>query len=277
MGGLGNQIFQIFATIAYSIKSKNQAKFVNTDTLLTPGCTIRYTFWQTFFYNLKPFLITQTPNPMHIIREKSFAYNELSIDEISSNNNVLLYGYFQSYKYFENHYSSIYRFIGIDKMKESLLNKIKLTSHDLNTNISLHFRLGDFKSLQNKHPITTYNYYEGSLKYIQNKIPNENFTILFFCEDSDYSDVLLTIKKLQNKFPDYNFIRGDRTLADWEQLLLMSCCHHNIIANSSFSWWGAYFNLHADKIVCYPSLWFGPALNHDTKDLCPPEWVKINV
>jgi hypothetical protein len=162
-------------------------------------------------------------------------------------------------------------------MKESLLNKLKLNTDDLNNNISMHFRLGDYKYLQHRHPITTYNYYERAIKYIKNKKPNEKYTILYFCEDSDFNDVLLTIQKLQNEFPDYHFVRGDRTLVDWEQLLLMSCCHHNIIANSSFSWWGAYFNLHTDKIVCYPSVWFGPALNYNTKDLCPREWIKINV
>ena len=82
---------------------------------------------------------------------------------------------------------------------------------------------------------------------------------------------------LQSKFPEYNFIRGENTLEDWEQMLLMSCCHHNIIANSSFSWWAAYFNSYTDKIVCYPSVWFGHSMNHDTKDLCPSEWIKIGV
>jgi hypothetical protein len=60
-------------------------------------------------------------------------------------------------------------------------------------------------------------------------------------------------------------------------MLLMSLCHHNIIANSSFSWWSAYFNSWEDKIVCYPSVWFGEVAKNNTKDLCPPEWVKINV
>jgi hypothetical protein len=85
------------------------------------------------------------------------------------------------------------------------------------------------------------------------------------------------INKLQTDFPEYVFIRGQNTLADWEQLLLMSCCQHNIIANSSFSWWAAYFNLNTEKIVCYPSVWFGPNANLDTKDLCPDKWVKINI
>jgi hypothetical protein len=56
----------------------------------------------------------------------------------------------------------------------------------------------------------------------------------------------------------------------------MSCCDHNIIANSSYSWWAAYFNNNSNKIVCYPDKWFGPQLsNHDTKDLCPTTWNKI--
>ena len=53
----------------------------------------------------------------------------------------------------------------------------------------------------------------------------------------------------------------------------MSLCSHNIIDNISFSWWGAYFNGNKDKIVCYPSVWFGPKLaNKDTSDLCPDSW-----
>ena len=278
MGGLGNQIFQIFTTISYAIRTKKKFKFLNQQQLGGGSTTIRYTFWNTFFANLKPFLITELPIKVHVVREKGFPYNELSPLELLLNDDVYLYGYFQSYKYFEENYSLIYRLIGLDKMKETLLDKVQTSKNDLNQTISMHFRIGDYKKLQDYHPLATYDYYERALEYIKNiSAIHKKFTILYFCEDVDIEDVLTTVNRLANKFPDYNFIRGDNTLADWEQMLYMSLCHHNIIANSSFSWWAAYFNSHHDKTVCYPSIWFGEKANNDTKDLCPDKWIKIQV
>jgi hypothetical protein len=141
----------------------------------------------------------------------------------------------------------------------------------------MHFRIGDYKKIQEFHPLATYDFYERSLQYFRLVHPNKQFNILYFCEDSDIDDVLSIINKLVDKFPMYTFTRGLNTLEDWQQMLLMSCCHHNIIANSSFSWWSAYLNLNNDKIVCYPSVWFGQAANNDTRDLCPSNWIKVNV
>ena len=277
MGGLGNQIFQIFATISYAIKSKNPFKFLNIKTLGSGQTTIRYTYWNSFFSNFNPiFLIDNIPKSIHIIREKNFTYNELPIHEMI-NTNSLIYGYFQSYKYFQENYQLIYKMIGIDKIKYNILSKLNLTKECLNNTISMHFRIGDYKKIQDCHPLATYDYYKRSLKHIKKVYTGIKFNILYFCEDVDIDDVLEKISILQSNFPEYNFIRGENTLEDWEQMLLMSCCHHNIIANSSFSWWAAYFNSYTDKIVCYPSVWFGPSMNHDTKDLCPSEWIKIGV
>jgi len=278
MGGLGNQIFQIFTTISYAIRSKKPFKFLNQQQLGGGSTTLRYTFWNSFFANLKPFLVQELPSNVHVVREKGFPYNELSPLELTLNGDIYLYGYFQSYKYFENDYSLICRVIGLDKLKENLLTKLQMSKNNFEQKISMHFRIGDYKKLQEFHPLTTYEFYERSLEYIKNtSVSYENLTILYFCEDVDIEDVLSIVNRLALKFPDYKFERGDNTLADWEQMLYMSLCHHNIIANSSFSWWAAYFNSHADKIVCYPSVWFGEKANNDTKDLCPPEWKQNQV
>jgi tellurite resistance-related uncharacterized protein len=74
---------------------------------------------------------------------------------------------------------------------------------------------------------------------------------------------------------DLTFEKVDSRLDDWEQMILMSLCQYNIIANSTFSWWAAYFNTNANKLVCYPKVWFGPRANHDTKDLYLEDWIKI--
>jgi hypothetical protein len=277
MGGLGNQIFQIFATISYAIKSRNPFKFLNVETLGSGQTTLRHTYWNSFFSKFKPlFLMINLPQPIHVIREKDFTYNELPIYEML-NRDVLIYGYFQSYKYFQENYNQIYKMIGIDNMKSKLLNELYIPSEYLNNTISMHFRIGDYKKNQHFHPLATYDYYKRSLEHIKKVYPKTDFEVLYFCEDVDIDDVLEKIHILQNKFPEYKFIRGENMLEDWEQLLLMSCCHHNIIANSSFSWWAAYFNSWKDKIVCYPSVWFGPTANNDTVDLCPNEWIKISV
>jgi hypothetical protein len=139
------------------------------------------------------------------------------------------------------------------------------------TTVSLHFRLGDYISKQSHHPIMPIKYYMNALTQI---IDKDTFRVIYFGEKEDEVTIKICIQILQKKFPYLEFVKADLE-EDWEQMLLMSLCDHNVIANSSFSWWGAYFNSNPDKIVCYPSTWFGPALKHDTKDLCPPEWIQI--
>ena len=272
MGGLGNQLFQIFTTISYSINSKNQFKFLNVDKLGSGKTIIRYTYWNTFLKRIQPFLINDNDlPPMNIIREKNFRYNSISNDELV-NRNIMLYGYFQSYKYFQKNYEMICRIIGLESMKQQVIRK----HHPLERTISMHFRLGDYKKCVDYHPITTYTFYDKCLEYMETKLTEESYIVLYFCQDEDIEDVLDTINKLKIKFTNFEFKRADNNMEDWEQLVLMSCCQHNIIANSSFSWWGAYFNSNPNKIVCYPSVWFGSTVNIDTIDLCPKEWVKIS-
>lgn len=266
IGGLGNQLFQIFALISLSIDAK--IKFI-LPANLRAGCTQRPTYWGSIFRKLKYFIEYQMPE-MQIIKEESFQYNRISPD-IVKNGNFCLVGYFQSYKYFQDHYSFICRLIGIEKLQNDIKNQMT----DIDT-ISMHFRLGDYKKFQQHHPILSFDYYKSALSFITNKLDsNTKTSVLYFCEEEDVRTVEAIIYGLTREFPHVVFVRASNSLSDWEQLILMSCCSHNIIANSSFSWWGAYLNANPNKIVCYPRTWFGPALKHNTQDLCPDEWIRV--
>jgi hypothetical protein len=276
MGGLGNQLFQIFATISCALKHNLQFGF---DFLFRSGngCTKRHPYWGSFLRQLQPFLYnTNNKNKMDLrsltlIKENGFTYNELTIHD-----QTCIYGYFQSYKYFETNYNKICEIINLKEIKQQLLLKTKLDNNYFNNVVSMHFRLGDYKQLQHFHPLTNKEYYCRSIQYLCENF-NDNFNVLFFCESEDINDVIQIINYISNKYSNIKFIRAneDKSLSDWEEMILMSFCKHNIIANSTFSWWGAYFNENNDKIVCYPSKWFGPAISHDTKDLCPSSWIKI--
>ena len=293
MGGLGNQLFQIFTTISYAIKTRNMFSFYNAEFTGGIGKTIkRDTYWENLLSKLQPFLKTEFPT-FNIIQESQFGFTEIPLT-IFIHKNVRLRGYFQSYKYFQNTYATIYRLLNIDAHKDDVKSKIKNIAeatpikrknnnfvglhNDYNNTISIHFRLGDYKNLQHIHPIMPYEYYQTALNYILDNTNQPVATrVLFFCEEDDLSDVTVTINKLKENFPQIAFERASPELQDWEQMLLMSCCKYNIIANSTFSWWGAYFNTNEFKLVCYPSLWFGPSVTHNTKDLFPDEWVKIQL
>jgi hypothetical protein len=187
----------------------------------------------------------------------------------------LLVGYFQSPKYFEKYKESICKLIKLDVKKLIIKNKVGLDFEN-DTIISMHFRLGDYKKYPDKHPILTEKYYSNCLTYFNNQLTS-NYNVLYFCEEVDLKEVNYTINNLKKKFPLKKFVRADPMLKDWEQMLLMSICNHNIIANSTFSWWGAYLNSNLEKIVCYPEEWFCLETKKDTSDLFLEDWIKISL
>lgn len=284
-GGLGNQLFQIFTTIAYSLKYKKPFTFTNMPQLDTK----RSTYWNSFLSPLAKFTkdikynkkeeFNRTTDVTKLY-EQNFSYNVLPniTDE-----NVILCGYFQSYKYFEEHKKSIMKLIRLDEQKERLKHMIK------GNTISMHFRWGDYKNYCEHYPLMTYDYYNKALNYIITELANINSikaandrsmnashiqNVLIFCEKHDLNDIASIIDKLKKTYHNLSFEIINFNISDWEQMLLMSLCQHNIIANSTFSWWGAYFNTNTEKIVCYPGKWFGPKLheNNNMKDLCPLDW-----
>jgi len=282
-GGLGNQLFQIFTTVAFSIKLCRKCVFLYED--FTRGCTIRPTYWNTFLKPIKymatfPYSISQPT----LMKEKHFHYEDMDFAKMREKEYVNLVGYFQSYKYFDEYRETLFKLIRLEDTRTkvmkmySCLNVYGEKYEQFDEMISMHFRIGDFIKYPDTHPILSYDYYYNSLLFIQQKdgfgsIFNKN--VLYFCEEDDAERVKLCITRLQHEFPDTRFQRAPEILEDWQQLILMSCCRYNVIANSTFSWFAAYLNAFPNKIVCYPSIWFGKRVGHVTKDLFPPLWNKI--
>ena len=270
MGGLGNQLFQIMTIIAYSMKYNNP--FVIEKKSSSPGCTFRNVYWNNFLSKLDKYLINYPIN-LPVYEEKSNQYNELP--NISRTENIKLSGYFQSYKYFDSYKNDILKVIDYDNIKNNLINKLK-TDVNPGDMISLHFRIGDIIKVHNvNNIIIPVDYYINAIKYIESKTNNSNVKFLYFCEEEDNDYVLNTyINPLKKLFPNSSYYKAGDNIEDWEQLVLMSLCEHHIIANSTFSWWGAYLsNYNINKIVCYPDKWHHSNLiTYSTVDLFPDNW-----
>jgi len=278
-GGLGNQLFQIFTVLDLSFRTHIPFIFLSVKQLGNGenGSTIRYTYWDTFFQVLKPFLRTETQihGRTNLIYEKDFNYDDNIIHYLKSNEINILIGYFQSPLYFNNLKSQILKLLKIQEKKDSIKQTLFKTMPFVSNMISLHFRIGDYSRFQDCHPILPTQYYIDALKYLSINAPHAN-RVLYFCERQDFDLVFDKIYTLKKEFPYLVFICIDFAFDDWVQLLIMSMCSYNIIANSTYSWWGAYLNENNNSIVCYPSKWFGPKLeNKSTCDLFPLHWVKI--
>lgn len=276
MGGLGNQLFQIFAVVSHAIDHGMKYWF-EYEELLRIG-TVRPTYWNTIFKNISNTLVysKQDANALksesEILNEPKFSYTPLP----TTRSNLYINGYFQSELYFINNFSTIYNLLDIDNLKNIVKQKLR---YDTSAMTSMHFRIGDsvMPGKAPYHPIINYPYFRNALKQMIDDTSIFNHTVLYFCEEVDNDRVKKDIDNLQTEFPLCTFIKAPDDLSDWEQMILMSCCKNNIIANSTFSWWSAYLNTHESKKVMYPSIWFGPALSHhDLSTLIPKTWIKID-
>jgi len=272
MGGLGNQLFQIFALISYGLTYKVPFYFEHNDTLARAD---RPFYWDNFFLSLKSF-VKLSFDKLPIYKEENFHYKQL-IPYTQINKSFKLFGYFQSYKYFQEKEHDIFRLIKLSEQRERIKLKHS-TICDFESTISIHFRIGDYKHQPQNHPVMDTSYYKSALHHIIESTGRNDWNILYFYEKQDTDMVKEKIGLLQEEFNHMTFTPINTEIVDYEQVLLMSSCQHNIIANSSFSWWGAYFNQHSNKIVTYPSTWFGPSLgNKNIDDMFPIGWCKIHI
>ena len=302
MGGLGNQLFQIFTTIAAALRNNDTFFFLHYEELESNPGHPRYTFWSTLLRGLRSYLTPINSNTQKMFQslptwnELGFQYTPVPTETTKYPKPLRLHGYFQSEKYFKDKYHSICEMVQIPQ-QQSMIKQLysnETWSADYTGNqdkkrilISIHFRIGDYVLNSHIHPVMSVEYYYRAIsRVISASSEHSVYTFLVFYEANDTPTVLKQIAELKQRCAtdvngpaygrdiQFHFVRD--TIADWQQMLLMSVCDHNIIPNSTFSWWGAYFNANPGKVVCYPSVWFGPGVSHDTRDLCPESWAKVD-
>lgn len=247
-GGLGNQLFQWAIGRSLSTKYKTNLYF---DT--------------SYFYNKQIGVVSKwdmdisklveinemNNNSLRIISD-NFYYQDIS-------DNSFLDGYWQSEKYFIDIEEHIREKLKIsDNDREEILNRYPIL--EKNT-VSIHVRRGDYKNLQHIHPLQSIEYYKNAY----NIINDNSINVLVFSDDINWC-------KENIKFNNITYIEGETNIVD---MYIMSLCTHNIIANSSFSWWGAWLNNNENKKVIAPLNWFGSDSSFYTGDIIPEKWIKI--
>ena len=267
MGGLGNQLFQIFTCIAYALEHKIDYIFEYSEQI-TIGRT-RPTYWNNLLSKIKD----KTSTNLDTSKWNKFTERFFMHLPIIGNLPLNLSGYYQSYKYFNTQTPNICAMLDIQGQRRQVLDELSSSasgglSSNLSNTISMHFRYGDFKEYKDYYPLLEIDYYLKALYNIIQSTGKTDWNILFFNESIDNADVAKIVSNLMLIFDKCTFTQVDTELADWKSLLLMSACKHNIIANSTFSWWGAYLNENSEKIVCYPKKWFGISVtDKNTNDL----------
>ncbi|MEO8413525.1 MAG: alpha-1,2-fucosyltransferase [Ginsengibacter sp.] len=282
IGGLGNQLFQ------YALAKKLAVKY-NTDVYLDISGFEEYKLhkfsMQQFAFekriattqelmlfkeeskgaNLFNKLNKKFLNPV-VIREKQFNYDP-DVFQIARKN-TYLYGYWQTERYFSDVRNNLLNDLKVTKPIEGKNRQVANLISGMNA-VSLHIRRADYVSNNDTlkvHGICGLDYYEQALEYIS---ANESNVTLFVFSD----DIPWCRKHLKTSLQIY-FVDHNNADTNYEDMRLMSLCKHNIIANSSFSWWGAWLNTNEEKIVIGPKEWF-QTMERDYSDVIPGKWIRI--
>ena len=259
-GGLGNQLFQIATVLAYGWEHSLLPvfkKIPSAPSRVNP----RPVYWGTVFRKLS--LVKHLPYNLYFFQEKGKGYYKISkpteICNLANYSGILFNGYFESEKFFDKFRDKLLPILFyIDPSeKEYLIQKYPEIYHEDKITIALHIRRDDNVSHIMKYPppyLWDFDYYAKSLSYFIKKFGIEKILIVVVSDDPVWSK-----SYFKNKFPELNPILTNEK--DYLDLYLMSCCEHQIIANSTFSWWAAYLNRNHNKIVIAPKNWDNP-INH---------------
>jgi len=254
MGGLGNQMFQISKSLSEGLENEIDVKFKLESSIPMEG-NQPSKYRNNIFRNIK---FEDFNDQTLQINEPSWSYSNLNVFYYTP---VKYYGYFQSSKNFKNQSQKIKdTFSPTQEFIEKLKNlHPKIFDED---SVSIHVRRGDYLSITEILPVIDKSYIDECLKQIE-----ITSNIFVFSNDKEWCKENLK----------YDNVTVVEDLDDYEELWAISLCNHNIMSNSSFSWWGSYLNKNKNKKVFVPSLWFGPRGEKNFNDIYEDEWIKINV
>lgn len=248
-GGLGNQMFQIATTQALALRNGDICGF-NFNQCFTPlqgNPSSKYR--DNVFKEIREI---NNYNFKHLYNEPRFGYEQIPYFP-----DLLLNGYFQSEKYFNDFSSEIKKLFLFDK--NNAINFVESVKKPNLQITSVHVRRGDYVNLSDMHCLCTIEYYNNAMSRFNDSI----FIII-----SDDIEWVKTNIKGDNVF--YSPFTDEL-----DDMSLMTICDNNIISNSSFSWWGGYLNDNENKNIIAPKNWFGPIGPKDVEDIIPSTWYKI--
>lgn len=272
-GGLGNQMFQY----ALFLNLQSLGKNVKLDTSYYKSGTsdrkLELTvfpisledveisreelgkFQAESFYNkiMRHISFGKYSKKLRVYQDKIDVYQP----DILSMDNVYLVGYWQNEAYFKDIKSLIVNAFTFPQEQNETNNAIVHTMQNENS-VSIHIRRGDYVDIANQGVygnICTKQYYRNAIAYINRHVENPHYYL--------FSDDLAWVR--ENIYQDgMTIVEGNRNDASYKDMFLMSQCKHHIIANSTFSWWGAWLGKSTEKIVVAPQRWFQ---NHETTDI----------
>lgn len=279
-GGLGNQMFQyacakaleqrgyrvkldISAFETYKIHGGYQLEKYNIGLECATEEEIKEFFARNFASKLLCRLGIRTSK---VFKEKSLLFD---INFLNPKDDTYLVGYFQCERYFINIRNMLL-------MEYSIKDELSIYTREIQDNIiksnkscSIHIRRGDFISDKSNiiHGACSLGYYQDSISYLQDNFEGLNYFV--------FSDDITWVKE-NIQLENITYVESQERRSPHEDLFLMSLCDHNIIANSTYSWWGAWLNQNDDKIVLAPRRWFAnDILQMQSQNIIPEKWIRL--
>lgn len=287
LGGLGNQMFQYALALALQYKCKDMSE-VRIDPRAFRGYPIHNGYELKRIFNVEipeatisevmkvayPYLNYRIWQLCRLLPKRStmkYEWKSMAYDEsvLIDTRDRYLIGYWQTERYFRSIRNEILKAFAFPSFTSNSQNETLSKELQQRRSIAVHIRRGDYLKISNTSGICTIDYYKKAIAYMQGASSPELFAI--FSDDIDWcmEQFGAIIGNADTRFVNWN--KGKESYRDMQ---LMSLCKHNIIANSSFSWWGAWLNNNPNKIVIAPSRWMN---SEGWSEIIPKDWITIKV